>query len=68
MDKIRISDLCSRLDPRYLEDMDVENETSLKPSAQRIENLVFQKLNAETNAAGTAGKRRPMRKKSWKIL
>ncbi|MBS5604916.1 MAG: DUF4179 domain-containing protein [Enterocloster asparagiformis] len=68
MDKIRISDLCSRLDPRYLEDMDVENETGLKPSGQRIEDLVFQKLNVETNAAGMAGKRRPMRKKTWKIL
>ena len=41
---------------RILEDMDVENETGLKPSGQRIEDLVFQKLNVETNAAGMAGK------------
>ncbi|MBS6953424.1 MAG: DUF4179 domain-containing protein [Enterocloster asparagiformis] len=69
MDKnIRISNLCSSLDPRYLEDMDVENDTDLQPSTKRIEDLVFQKLNAETNTAGRAGKRGHMRKKTWKIL
>lgn len=69
MDKnIRISSLCSRLDPRYLEDMDVENETDLKPSTERIEDLVFQKMNAETKTAPKAGKRGHMRKKTGKIL
>lgn len=66
--KIKISDLCSRLDPQYIEDLDVENMTELKPSEQRIEDIVFQKLRTEQETAAPAGKRGTMKKKSWKIL
>ena len=66
--KIKISDLCSRLDQQYIEDLDVENMTELKPSEQRIEDIVFHKLRTEQETAVPAGKRGTMRKKSWKIL
>lgn len=66
--KNHISDLCSHLDPRFYETMDVENMTDLKPSNKRIEDMVFQKLHAEQTAAPQAGKRGYMGKKTGKIL
>lgn len=66
--KIKISDLCSRLEQRYIEDLDVENMTEMKPSEQRIEDIVFKKLRTEQETAASAGKRETIRKKSWKIL
>ncbi len=63
-----ISDLCSQLDQKFYETLDVENMTVLKPSDKRIENLVFQKLHTEPTTAPQAGKRGPMTKKTIKTL
>lgn len=65
--KIKISDLCSRMNPQYMEDLEVTNMTDLHPSEQRIEDIVFQKLHPEQKTAAPAGKRVNMKKKTWKI-
>ena len=65
--KIKISDLCSRMNPQYMEDLEVTNMSDLHPSEQRIEDIVFQKLHPEQKTAAPAGKRVNMKKKTWKI-
>ena len=65
--KIKISDLCSRMNPQYMEDLEVTNMTDLYPSVQRIDDIVFQKLHPEQKTAVPAGKRVNMKKKTWKI-
>lgn len=62
---VRISDLCSHLNRQHYQDMDVENMTDLKPSQQRIEDIVLKKLHTETTMIG---KREHMKKKTGKIL
>ena len=54
--KIKISDLCSRMNPQYMEDLEVTNMTDLHPSEQRIEDIVFQKLHPEQTTAAPVGK------------
>ncbi|WP_347489174.1 DUF4179 domain-containing protein [Desulfoscipio sp. XC116] len=75
--RVRISELCSRLDGSFYENMEIENTTGLCPSQQRIAQIARAKLREqveqESGPAGGPGekdqeKRMGMKKNSRVIL